>query len=212
MNNLAEKAAEINLLHQIIENLEKKLEEKGKKLENKYRENERLLKINQDLLATMHVDTLTGLQNRRKFEEFFAQEYKRAKRYNQAFSLIILDIDNFKTINDTFGHQQGDEALKVVSNIIRKKLRDSDFGARWGGEEFIIILPNTDAKSAATMVAERIRAEIEAHDFGNFKITISSGIAQFTSDMEAGALLKMADDALYKSKRSGKNKITMAGE
>lgn len=209
MNKIAEKNAEIRLLRQVIAQMEKKLGEKEKELETVYKSNKHLLKINTELLATMHTDALTGLQNRRKFEEFFAQEYKRAKRYNQAFSLIILDIDNFKIVNDTFGHQQGDEVLKVVSSTIRKKLRDSDFGARWGGEEFIIILPNTDALSAATQVAERIRAEIEAHDFGNFKITISSGIAQFANGVAAEALIKAADDALYTSKRSGKNKITI---
>lgn len=209
MNKIAEKNAEMRLLRQVIAQLEKKLGEKEKELKTICKSNKHLLKINTELLATMHTDALTGLQNRRKFEEFFAQEYKRAKRYNQAFSLIILDIDNFKIVNDTFGHQQGDEVLKTVSSTIRKKLRDSDFGARWGGEEFIIILPNTDALSAATQVAERIRAEIEAHDFGKFKITISSGIAQFANGVAAEALIKAADDALYASKRSGKNKITI---
>lgn len=170
-----------------------------------------------DLRKISITDPLTSLLNRRYFEERIAEEMERSKRHRQPFSLIILDIDNFKNLNDTYGHLYGDEILKTTTSVIRRCVRIIDIAARYGGEEFAIILPTTD-KNDAGIIAERIRAEIEgtvclAKDTGTtLNITVSLGIASFPDDASAAEeLINNADRALYRAKSQGKNKVVIFG-
>jgi len=170
-----------------------------------------------DLRKISITDSLTGLLNRRYFEERLSEEFERSRRHKQPFSLIILDIDNFKNLNDSYGHLFGDEILKTTTSVIRRCVRIIDIAARYGGEEFAIILPTTD-KSGTSIIAERIRAEIEStislvRDTGTtINITVSLGIASFPDDASvAEELINNADRALYRAKSQGKNKVVIFG-
>ena len=158
-------------------------------------------------------DGLTGLYNRRHFEEVLNTEVIRAVRHKHPASLIFLDVDYFKNYNDLQGHMMGDEALKEIANLLMKRARVTDIVCRYGGEEFVIILPYTD-KANARMVAEEIRAHVEAHPFSNREqqpggaVTVSLGISECPTDGESGSeLLKRADEALYRAKGAGRNKV-----
>jgi len=158
-------------------------------------------------------DALTGLYNRRRFHDALTSEYERARRYGTPFSLIMLDIDFFKKINDTFGHDVGDAVLKEVSGMLLKSIRDIDTAARYGGEEFMIILPNTD-KAHARVVAERMRQAIEDYDFAEVarKISVSigiSGMPDIKVDNEE-KLIRCADFAMYRAKQLGRNRTVTA--
>lgn len=158
-------------------------------------------------------DALTGLYNRRRFHDALSAEYERAKRYGTPFSLIMLDIDFFKKINDDFGHNEGDTVLKEVSGILLRNVRDIDTAARYGGEEFMMILPNTE-KAQAMVVSERIRQTIATHDFSglNRKISASIGIAGMPDariDNEE-RLIRCADFAMYRAKQLGRNRTIVA--
>ena len=159
-----------------------------------------------DVLAT--TDALTGLYNRKYFDEHLALEMEIAKRYDQHFSLIMIDIDHFKEINDTFGHHEGDEVLRRFSDLISHALRKSDTFARWGGEEFIILLPHTDIKTA-TKLAESLRTLVENFCKSHRQAsTISLGVTEFDplNDSEE-ILLKRLDKLLYKAKTLGRNRV-----
>ena len=143
-------------------------------------------------------DELTNLWNRRNLYIRLDDEIKRL-RQNSVLSLAIVDIDNFKSVNDTFGHLFGDKVLKDVAHILQNNLRTKDIIVRWGGEEFIIVLPKTDAKEAKA-VFNRIREMIEKYDFG-CRITVSGGIAFVNEYIESEKLIEMADKALYKAKK-----------
>jgi len=156
-------------------------------------------------LAT--TDLLTKAYNRVKFDEIFGRETERVRRYNQSLSMIMLDIDHFKEVNDTYGHITGDHVLKSVADIARENMRKIDYLIRWGGEEFMIITPETDF-SRAVALAERIRKVIESFSFKNAKsITVSFGVTQFKKDDTVDSLIKRADSALYKAKMNGKNRV-----
>jgi len=160
-------------------------------------------------------DGLTGLYNRHFFDTNMRREVKRASRYGLTFSLVLLDLDNFKEVNDHHGHQVGDAALQACSDIIRESLREIDVACRYGGEEFAIILPETE-RAGAFIVSERIRSDVEQR-FRNrpirknkLDLSLSGGVAIFPIDTESEEeLLTMADQALYRSKREGKNRITL---
>ena len=152
-------------------------------------------------------DQLTGLFNRQKFNDVFAKEIKRGKRYGNFLSLIIFDIDNFKKFNDDFGHATGDEVLKTIAKIVYNSLREHDIAVRWGGEEFLVLLPQTNI-SGAMQVSEKIRTAIQ-----NFKselipreITASFGVTELKEDDNEESLLNKADKALYEAKAQGKNR------
>ncbi|WP_417326856.1 diguanylate cyclase [Halarcobacter sp.] len=153
-------------------------------------------------------DQLTGLFNRQKFNEIFKKEIKREKRYNNSLSLIIFDIDNFKNFNDDFGHNVGDEVLKIISKVLLENIREHDSVARWGGEEFLVLLPQTDELGAKN-VAEKIRKAIESYKRDDIprQITASFGVTRFKEDDNETSVLKKADDALYKAKKEGKNRV-----
>ncbi|MDD5060318.1 MAG: diguanylate cyclase [Candidatus Omnitrophica bacterium] len=147
-------------------------------------------------------DGLTGLFNRRYFNELINIEIKRLSRSPASLSLLMLDIDNFKNYNDTKGHQAGDELLKGAAKILKSSVRSVDMVCRYGGEEFIIILPQTD-KSAAQIIAERVRVQIGLY----LPTTVSIGVSTFPDDSrETEQLIKKADNALYQAKQTGKNK------
>lgn len=157
-------------------------------------------------------DNLTGLLNRSAFDEMLAREISRAKRHDSNLTLIFLDLDDFKRVNDTLGHLAGDEVLKKVSQLIMAEKRSEDFAARYGGEEITILLPET-SKSDGWIIGERIRqkiAEMEIpYEGKNIKATISGGLASFPIDAGDGlTLLKYADKAMYRAKSFGKNNIS----
>lgn len=152
-------------------------------------------------------DPLTKIFNRLKFNQSFANEIERFKRYNRTFAVLLLDIDHFKHVNDTYGHDIGDETLIHLAQIIGKMLRQTDIFARWGGEEFIALIVNSDADKALGL-AERMRAKIEASDFKEVgHITISVGVSIIHSDDDLLSLVKRVDSALYEAKNSGRNKV-----
>jgi diguanylate cyclase (GGDEF)-like protein len=157
-------------------------------------------------------DKLTGLYNRYKFYSVAQQELNRSKRHKHPFSLIIFDIDHFKKINDTYGHDVGDRVLKTVAKLVRKNVRKYDYVFRWGGEEFIILAPETDINGALKL-AEKIRTIIASHHFAKIgHVTISAGIAQFVEDIDKGidSIVKRADNALYLAKHEGRNRSRIA--
>ncbi|HEV2999391.1 MAG TPA: diguanylate cyclase [Solirubrobacteraceae bacterium] len=165
-----------------------------------------LLEQVQHLAAT---DSLTGLPNRETFQRSLSQEVARASRTGGEMTVLLMDLDHFKRINDTLGHQTGDEVLRAVAAVLDESCRPFDTPARYGGEEFGVVLPNTgdaDARAAA----ERLRTAIEAAEI-NPAVTVSIGLASFPSDGRDGdALVRAADEALYASKRGGRNRVTPA--
>lgn len=157
-------------------------------------------------------DHLTTIANRRNIEEHFMHAIDRFSLKLVPFSMVIFDIDDFKRINDTYGHSTGDEVIKDVARIAKSSIRDDDMVGRWGGEEFVLYLPCTSIESAF-LVAERLREAIEAHKFDDrFRITCSFGVSEFRTGMNFDELVTSADEALYKAKRDGKNRVMSATE
>lgn len=161
------------------------------------------------------IDPLTGVFNRRYFQTRLEEELERARRHSLSLTLLLLDIDNFKTINDTFGHLAGDAVIKDIAEILRRSVRMFDVCARFGGEEFAIIMPGSNAESVAT-VAERIRERIEAYrptepSMTDVRITVSIGIGVSSPSMAPRELINRADQALYLAKRDGKNVVRAVG-
>lgn len=172
--------------------------------------NEAMQQQNQMLETLSVTDSLTGLYNRSKLDAILTDELARFKRTQRQFSLLMLDIDHFKTLNDTYGHVSGDEILAAVAQILLQSVRSIDYAARYGGDEFVIILVETSAETAGK-TAERIRAQVENMRYGvdgsAIPITVSIGIVQCQSvDTTPVMLLDRVDDALYEAKRSGRNR------
>lgn len=163
--------------------------------------------MEQQLELTAQTDILTGLYNRLKFDEIIMREIACVARHNIPFSLIYLDIDFFKKINDTYGHDVGDVILKEISEIIRKTIRVSDYPFRWGGEEFIIICPSTPMEDAKVL-AERLREGVEKALFvAGGKTTISIGVTQYCVGETVDEMIKRGDSALYQAKKEGRNRV-----
>ncbi len=159
------------------------------------------------IMAT--TDALTGIYNRYKMNEEIEFEIKKAKRYKKSFALIMFDIDFFKVINDTYGHDIGDKVLEELALLVTRSIRSTDTFARWGGEEFMILARNSDAKSA-TLLAEKIRKKVENFLFADgINITISIGISLYNRQKTKETLLKEADRALYRAKAEGRNKTVL---
>ena len=153
------------------------------------------------------IDELTQIPNRAKFNQVLHREIERYQRYNQEFSLIILDIDHFKRFNDIHGHQTGDDILRDLSQLIKNRIRTTDLLARWGGEEFVIILSNT-LIDAAHNFAESIRVSIEDYNFNNnLKLTCSFGVTGITEGDYEELIFQRADSALYQAKKDGRNRV-----
>ena len=165
------------------------------------------------LEETAVTDELTGLYNRRFFWEALKDEFARTLRFHLDLSCLMIDLDFFKKVNDRYGHQAGDQVLRDLAQILRGNCRELDTLARFGGEEFVVILPQTDAKGAVFQ-AERLRRKVEAHSFKidgdvTLTMTISVGAASYPDEriVEIGGLVKLADDALYASKQQGRNRV-----
>jgi diguanylate cyclase (GGDEF)-like protein len=168
----------------------------------------------QDALSAANVlvitDSLTQAFNRRHMESLIHDEVERAQRYSQSTALIVLDIDHFKVVNDNYGHPVGDKVLRQVSDILNENLRQSDALGRWGGEEFLILLPQINLL-AASNVAEKLRQAIFTYDFGlKEPVSISLGVADFMLGESAGDWIRRADQALYTAKRLGRNQVALA--
>lgn len=156
-------------------------------------------------LAT--VDKLSGLYNRMKIETYCDMEIDRAERYNEIFSMILIDIDYFKEINDAHGHNIGDRVISNISKVLQSSIRCVDYVGRWGGEEFLILLPKTTAQQAF-QIAEKIRITIMEEDFSPAQnITISAGITEYIQGDTTEKIIQRADEELYKAKESGRNQI-----
>lgn len=152
-------------------------------------------------------DALTGLFNRRRLEEAFAHELERSRRYDHPLSLIISDIDHFKSVNDTHGHQVGDEVLVAIAGLLRCGVRAVDTVGRWGGEEFLIVCPNTDAAGAAAL-AEKLRAAMATAELpGIGSGTASFGVARVNPGEDFKEAVGRADTALYRAKVNGRNRV-----
>jgi len=189
----------IETLQDITE--QKRTEEELRQSEQRYRE----MSI---------TDSLTKLYNSRHFFRQLGNEVDRAKRYGDSLSLILLDIDDFKRYNDSYGHLEGDNVLKALSNVIRKNLRTSDSAFRYGGEEFTLLLPQTESENAF-IAAERLRKDfknlvlspspgVEVH------MSVSIGVSRYVPDEQPSSFLKRADEAMYKAKKQGKNCVLMS--
>jgi diguanylate cyclase (GGDEF)-like protein/hemerythrin-like metal-binding protein len=165
---------------------------------------ENLFRLLEQLAST---DLLTSAWNRRHFDQSVEGEVHRSSRYGHPMTLILLDIDHFKRVNDSFGHPVGDQVIREVANRIRSAIRLSDSLTRWGGEEFIILMPNTGI-SSATVLAERIRESIATHEFeGIGPITASLGLAEYIPSEPRDAWLDRADRAMYRAKDQGRNRV-----
>jgi len=154
-------------------------------------------------------DALTQCFNKKMFNEILTMEVKKGYRYHRSFSLIIFDIDNFKKVNDTYGHLEGDHVLREIAAVCKKVIRKSDILARWGGEEFCLLLPETEIHGAA-LLADKLRIAIERHHFGkSCHQYCSFGVASYPPEASEDDLIEMADKALYHAKRNGKNQVAV---
>jgi diguanylate cyclase (GGDEF)-like protein len=173
---------------------------------------ERLLEMDEMLLAMALHDALTGVYKREFFLGELHREFERSRRHRRPLALILLDIDHFKLVNDELGHVAGDDALRQVANVIRVGLREGDLCGRYGGEEFAVLLPETDL-DGARLAAERIRHDVENYTFkltGGHKrhITLSAGVALLDQSMQDKVdLVDAADKLLYRAKQAGRNRV-----
>ncbi len=174
---------------------------------------QKLLGANEQLQSLSRTDALTQLNNRGYWEERLNSELHRVQRTKEPSSLIMFDIDHFKNVNDTFGHQAGDEVIRETSRLLRETMRTTDIAGRYGGEEFAVILVDTPAKNAL-IFADRLRQRIEEltvnYDNLTIKFTISLGVAEYNSNIrEHTQWIEHADNALYQAKESGRNKVVV---
>ncbi len=184
-----------------------------KRLQEELEERERqLLEANERLRYMSQTDSLTGLDNRRHLEERLEEMFEHASRLAEPFSCVMCDLDRFKSVNDTYGHQAGDAVLKQFARILRNEVREIDRVGRYGGEEFMLLLPGAVLDSAATF-AERVRKQVEAHTFtfdgAPIQRTASFGVSAWPHPRveNCDALMRAADDALYVAKETGRNRV-----
>ncbi|AMC35553.1 GGDEF domain-containing response regulator [Janthinobacterium sp. B9-8] len=197
-NKLQQKNQE---LLRINEELENRVNERTQQLQEKNRELEQLA----------ITDRLTGLYNRLFLDQVLEREFTSAGRHSTTFSLILVDIDHFKKVNDSYGHHMGDEVLKSISRILKETIRASDLLGRWGGEEFLILCPKTQLKDAAK-VAEKLRLAIEHYDFASIGCrTASFGVACYKNGDTIAMVEARADKALYLAKDQGRNRVVSSG-
>ena len=168
---------------------------------------ERQARLATDMTLLAHTDVLTRVSNRRALRAQLEEEIERAERYGRTFALILLDIDHFKRVNDTFGHDAGDSVLQEVAALLSESVRDIDHLGRWGGEEFLLVLPELTLPGAL-QTANRLRDTVASHTFtGVGTVTASLGLTTFVPSDEVETLTKRADDALYCAKESGRNAV-----
>ncbi len=169
----------------------------------------RAFRWTEEQASEARIDALTGLANRRALEEILAAEISRAQRFKHELAVVLLDLDRFKEINDSSGHAAGDVMLRAVSRLLISLARQEDTVARWGGEEFVVVLPETDL-AGAQRFAERLRRTIEAHAVGEMKTSASCGVATMLPEDTVEELLGAADRALYQAKANGRNRTETA--
>jgi diguanylate cyclase len=195
---------------QRLKDTENTLKEMGNRMNEIKQEADEIRKKSQEVEYESYHDALTGLYNRKAYEDKLQETVANLERYNVPASMIICDIDFFKKINDNFGHKVGDLALKKLAELLKERLRINDFISRYGGEEFVIILPHTDINGALT-AGEGIRAYIDKSVFSykeqKIPLTISVGVSSFKKGVDGGAVFEKADNALYLAKKSGRNKV-----
>ena len=201
---------EISLLSCAFSNMSKSIYDYQTSLEEKIlQRTKELYEKNEELERLSITDKLTGLYNRAKLDSVLNTEFEKAIRYNDIFSVIIMDIDFFKSVNDNFGHQIGDDVLKESAKILSSCIRTSDTLGRWGGEEFLIICPNSKQEDAIKL-ANRINIAIKQHTFSTYpkKVTMSLGVASYCSIFKkAEDIVASADIALYKAKQTGRDRV-----
>lgn len=207
--------------HQMEENLRKQVDRYNRALQLQDQTTDHLMEVQRELkqkkieLERLSItDGLTGLFNRREFDRVLEAEARRSARYKHPLSVAMIDIDHFKLINDTHGHQAGDDILRDMARILIKSLRETDTVARYGGEEFIIILPETDYETALS-ISDRLRESVEVADFqtqkGILQITVSIGVTSITRKaINPARLVASADEALYAAKEGGRNRVVGA--
>jgi len=167
----------------------------------------RNIRLEDELRKRATTDSLTHAYNRSELDNIMEREIQRCRRYNTMLSLLVLDIDYFKKINDRHGHLAGDSVLKTIVDLTRDNIRGTDCLTRWGGEEFIIVLPETGLERAEAL-AERIKRTVQDYEFDQVgKVTASFGVTQWKTDDLAETIIKRADDALYRAKKSGRNRV-----
>ena len=172
-----------------------------------YDKNLELQHINKKLELLSTTDQLTKLLNRHKMNSELKKEWERAVRYENKFSLIMFDIDWFKKINDTYGHQAGDSVLYEMAQLMKKTLRSTDIISRWGGEEFLVLCPEIDL-NGAKVLANKLCSTIENYRFTiNTTVTISAGVYEFNEQKSIENMIKNADEKLYEAKRQGRNTV-----
>ncbi|MBI5937372.1 MAG: GGDEF domain-containing protein [Betaproteobacteria bacterium] len=190
----------------LLERFARDLEHKNLALEH---EIERRKEMERRLAEMATTDPLTGIYNRRKFDESLQDDIKHESRYKRGLSLIVLDIDHFKRINDQFGHDVGDRVLKRLAALVQQHAREADRFFRIGGEEFAL-LSCTDDGEALVDAAERLREVVQEHDFGiGQQVTISLGASRFLPGDNCGSLFKRTDEALYEAKGRGRNRVVL---
>lgn len=170
-----------------------------------------LIKVNDQLETMASTDLLTGLKNRRFFQDKMLESLSFFRENQCLFSLLVVDIDHFKHINDTYGHPIGDLVLGNLAGLLQSVSRSTDVVARYGGEEFVIILADCDREQAVT-IAERYRSQVASADWGEYNITVSIGAATVSQEDTDQSLFQKADQALYASKTGGRNRVTHAAE
>lgn len=168
--------------------------------------------LHQEVERIATIDSLTGIYNRHKFEELFTLESERSRRFSYPLSMIMIDIDHFKAVNDTYGHNVGDDVLKQLANIVQENIRKIDIFARWGGEEFLVLSPNTNLENIR-ILAEKLRIAVEKAVFPTIgHVTISLGISTFGKEDSFSGLFKRVDHSLYYAKEHGRNQVGLESQ
>jgi diguanylate cyclase (GGDEF)-like protein len=203
--------SEVSYLTQVFNHMVSSLRRGREKLSDA---NKALLETNKELHQISITDGLTGLLNRKHTLELLGKEISRSRRYGHPISALMLDIDYFKNVNDTYGHQTGDVVMRRLADLFCKVVRENDLVGRYGGEEFLILLPDSDAQSGAR-TAERIRKKIEELEIEtnreNISVTVSIGVSSYPKyGKDADAIISAADTALYRAKSNGRNQVIVS--
>lgn len=201
---------ELRQLHELYRTLAQRSERLAKE---KGRLETQLGNMNRSLDLATRIDAMTGLANRRAIMEKIDQEFSRAQRHQRTTSIVLADLDNYKLVNDTHGYNTGDDVLVEVARVLRSSVRSEDICARWGGEEFLILLPETPldgALAVANKIRESVAMTVFSANRAGIKLTISLGVCEYRPDQNIFEAIKRADQALRQAKMAGKNRAMVA--